>query len=105
MGLKAANRCDIFSNVFLLFVPGSATPQGRRKNPAGERAQAVLCAVGMPGIPGRTGACRRGPDRPENARLLIKMGVNEQTAAEDACKIEHVISDETFDAIKHYLNV
>ena len=39
------------------------------------------------------------------SRLLMKMGVNEQTATEDACKIEHVISDETFEAIKHYLNV
>ncbi len=34
-------------------------------------------------------------------RLLVSMGVNEATAAEDACKIEHVISDETFLAIKN----
>ena len=32
-----------------------------------------------------------------------KLGVSPDTAAEDACKIEHDISDETFDAIKaHY---
>lgn len=37
------------------------------------------------------------------SRLLIRLGVSEDTAAEDACKIEHVISDETFHAIKKYL--
>lgn len=37
------------------------------------------------------------------AGLLQKMGVSEQTAAEDACKIEHVICDETLQAIKAYL--
>ncbi len=35
--------------------------------------------------------------------LLVRLGVSEATAAEDACKIEHVISDEAFDAIKKYL--
>ena len=35
--------------------------------------------------------------------LLMKMGVSVETAAEDACKIEHVISDETLSAIKRYL--
>ena len=32
--------------------------------------------------------------------LLVKIGVSEATAAEDACKIEHDISIETFDCIK-----
>lgn len=32
--------------------------------------------------------------------LLIKIGVSPETAAEDACKIEHDISIETFDCIK-----
>ena len=32
--------------------------------------------------------------------FLIRMGVPADVAAEDACKIEHVISDETFTAIK-----
>ena len=32
--------------------------------------------------------------------LLISIGVSEKTAAEDACKIEHDISVETFDCIK-----
>lgn len=31
---------------------------------------------------------------------LIALGVSEETASEDACKIEHVISKESFDAIK-----
>ena len=33
--------------------------------------------------------------------FLISIGVNEKTAADDACKIEHHISDETFEAIKN----
>ena len=37
------------------------------------------------------------------SKLLVSMGVCEKTAAEDACKIEHVISDETFHAIKNHL--
>lgn len=32
--------------------------------------------------------------------LLTKLGVNKETAAEDACKLEHAISDESFHAIK-----
>ena len=34
---------------------------------------------------------------------LIKLGVSPAVAAEDACKIEHVISDETFEAIKKHI--
>ena len=34
--------------------------------------------------------------------FLIRLGVNEKTAVEDACKIEHDISDETFDALKKH---
>jgi Mn-dependent DtxR family transcriptional regulator len=34
------------------------------------------------------------------SRLFIKLGVSEAIAAEDACKIEHIISDKTFNAIK-----
>lgn len=37
-------------------------------------------------------------------RYLILLGVNEKTAAEDACRIEHVISDESFACIKALLN-
>ncbi len=32
--------------------------------------------------------------------ILISIGVSEETASRDACKIEHVISDETFDILK-----
>ena len=32
--------------------------------------------------------------------LLVKLGVSKETAAEDACKLEHAISDESFEAIK-----
>ena len=35
-------------------------------------------------------------------RLLIKVGVSEEVAAADACKLEHAISDESFHAIKEY---
>lgn len=35
--------------------------------------------------------------------VLILLGVSPETACEDACKIEHDLSDETFDALKkHY---
>lgn len=34
--------------------------------------------------------------------VLTSIGVSEETASEDACKIEHVISDETFEAIKKF---
>jgi Mn-dependent DtxR family transcriptional regulator len=33
-------------------------------------------------------------------RWLTSMGVDPQVAADDACRIEHVISQETFDAMK-----
>lgn len=35
---------------------------------------------------------------------LMKLGVDKHTALEDACKMEHVISRESFDAIKKYVN-
>ena len=36
-------------------------------------------------------------------KLLTDIGVDPDTAAEDACRIEHVISDESFEAIKAHL--
>ena len=36
-------------------------------------------------------------------RFLIQLGVNDQTARKDACKIEHDISEETFAAIRSRL--
>ncbi len=38
------------------------------------------------------------------SELFVCLGVNEETATADACKIEHVISSETFAALKSYLN-
>ena len=35
-------------------------------------------------------------------RLLIHIGVCEETAAADACKMEHAISDESFEALKKF---
>ncbi|MDO4739249.1 MAG: metal-dependent transcriptional regulator [Eubacteriales bacterium] len=32
--------------------------------------------------------------------VLLRMGVPEEVALRDACRMEHVISDETFDALK-----
>ncbi len=34
-------------------------------------------------------------------KFLIKIGVNEETAKVDACRMEHVISEETFNALKN----
>ena len=35
--------------------------------------------------------------------MFISLGVDEETAADDACKIEHSISDKSFEAIKKHL--
>ena len=37
------------------------------------------------------------------AGFLTRLGVSTDVAAEDACKMEHVISDEYFDAIKRHV--
>ena len=34
---------------------------------------------------------------------LISMGVSQETALEDACKMEHVISQESFEAMKKFI--
>lgn len=36
--------------------------------------------------------------------FFLKIGVSNEIAEEDACKIEHDLSDETFNAIKNILN-
>lgn len=38
------------------------------------------------------------------SRALIMLGVDEETASKDACKIEHVISEKTFEMIKKHIN-
>ena len=35
--------------------------------------------------------------------FFVRLGVDEEIAAKDACKIEHVISDETFNAIMDHI--
>ena len=38
------------------------------------------------------------------SKMLISLGVPEKTAIEDACRLEHAISDESFAAIKNHFN-
>ena len=38
------------------------------------------------------------------SRMLMSLGVCEATAAEDACRMEHAISDESFAAIKAHFS-
>ena len=38
-------------------------------------------------------------------KVFMMLGVSEENAAEDACKIEHVISDESFDAVKKHIRL
>ncbi len=35
--------------------------------------------------------------------FLVRIGVQQKQAEEDACRIEHVISDETYECLKKYL--
>ena len=55
------------------------TPQGREVAERVYEGHQVLCSV------------------------LTALGVDEETAASDACKIEHVISDQTFACLKAFL--
>ena len=36
------------------------------------------------------------------SRMLIALGVDPEVAADDACRLEHAISDESFEAIKRH---
>ena len=36
-------------------------------------------------------------------KMLTALGVDEETAAEDACRLEHAISDKSFEAVKRHL--
>ena len=51
-----------------------------------------------------------GYSKPSVSRHLIltslfqNLGVDEETASEDACRIEHYLSDKTFNAIKAHMN-
>ena len=37
------------------------------------------------------------------SKLLMQLGVDEETATDDACRIEHVISDKSFAAVKEHV--
>ena len=37
------------------------------------------------------------------SEFFISLGVDKQTAEEDACRIEHVISDKAFETMKQYI--
>jgi len=37
------------------------------------------------------------------SKMLMALGVDPETAAEDACRLEHAISDKSFEAIKKHL--
>ena len=37
-------------------------------------------------------------------QVLTMLGVSKETADEDACKLEHAISDETFQALQNFMN-
>jgi Mn-dependent DtxR family transcriptional regulator len=39
------------------------------------------------------------------SNLLIRLGVDPKVAAEDACKIEHAISDESIEAIRRHVEI
>lgn len=38
-------------------------------------------------------------------KFFVSIGVDEQVASEDACKMEHVISDESFEALKKHIGL
>ena len=35
--------------------------------------------------------------------FFVRLGVDRETATEDACKIEHVISEKSFEAMKNHI--
>ena len=53
--------------------------------------------------PGRTVAERIYARHRLLTKYLISLGVSDETAAADACKIEHDLSDETFEKLKQHV--
>lgn len=53
---------------------------------------------------GKEVACKIYERHTVLSHMLIALGVDPEVAAEDACKLEHAISDESFEAIKQYLS-
>ena len=52
---------------------------------------------------GESIACRVLERHDLLCHMLMRLGVSEETARVDACKIEHDLSDETFEAIRKHL--
>lgn len=50
-------------------------------------------------------ACRVFERHDLLCRMLMRLGVSEATARQDACKIEHDLSDETFEAIRRHIEM
>ena len=38
-------------------------------------------------------------------KIFMTMGVDQETAEDDACKLEHYLSDTTYEAMKKYFNI
>ena len=51
---------------------------------------------------GRDIACKILERHTVLTKLLVRLGVSQETAAADACKMEHAMSDESFEAIKRH---
>ena len=54
---------------------------------------------------GESIACRVLERHDLLCHMLMRLGVSEETARADACKMEHDLSDETFDAIRRHLTM
>ena len=76
-------------------VPRSST--SRCQVPSASRARIVT-------EPGRGVASRIYERHCVLSQVLMALGTDEDTAYHDACKIEHDLSDETFDNIRAYYN-
>ena len=51
----------------------------------------------------REGAVSNKEAAPILFMAYVRLGVEEATAESDACKIEHVLSDDTFNALKKHI--
>ena len=54
--------------------------------------------------PGRTIAERIYERHKVLTNFFIRLGVDPETAENDACKVEHDLSEDTFNAMKNYIN-
>ena len=81
--------------------------------PSVSRAVNLLKNAGLVNVEGDGTLCLTpaGREQAENVyerhclltQYLVSLGVSEKTAAEDACRIEHVISEESFSKLKKYI--